>query len=70
MKLQCNIGETDKIVRWTIGIIIIITGFLFRSWWGLLGLLPILTAVFSFCWLYTLLGISTCKEHPAEKNSL
>jgi hypothetical protein len=65
--MTCNVGETDKIIRWAIGVVIIIVGALFRSWWGLLGIIPILTAIFSFCGLYTILGISTCKDHPAPK---
>ena len=30
-------------------------------WFGLAGLVPILTGLFRFCPLYTLLGIRTCR---------
>jgi hypothetical protein len=36
-------------------------------WLGLIGFVPLLTASFGFCLLYTLLGISTCPathKHP------
>jgi hypothetical protein len=29
--------------------------------WGLIGLVPLLTAIIGFCPAYTLLGINTCK---------
>ncbi|HEX8974317.1 MAG TPA: DUF2892 domain-containing protein [Patescibacteria group bacterium] len=67
MKLQCNVGETDKTIRWTVGILLLVYGFFFRSWWGLLGLPLVLTAYFGYCHLYKLLNISTCKDHPAKK---
>ncbi|MBP7496070.1 MAG: DUF2892 domain-containing protein [Bacteroidales bacterium] len=60
--MKCNIGKTDKIIRWIIGIVIIALGLYFRSWWGLIGLIPILTAIFGFCGLYTLLKINTICE--------
>ncbi len=31
-----------------------------RTPWGWLGLIPLLTAVVSFCPLYRLIGINTC----------
>ena len=59
--MQQNIGKTDKIIRVVIGLIIIAVGAYFKSWWGAIGLLPILTAVVGWCGLYTILGISTRK---------
>ncbi|PJA27097.1 MAG: DUF2892 domain-containing protein [candidate division Zixibacteria bacterium CG_4_9_14_3_um_filter_46_8] len=59
--MKCNIGKTDKAVRWIVGLIIIVLGIIFDSWWGLIGLLPIATAFLGFCGLYSLLGISTTK---------
>jgi hypothetical protein len=65
--MQCNVGENDKIVRWAVGIIILAVGLLYRNWLGLIGIIPMLTAIFGYCGLYKLLGISTCKDHPVEK---
>lgn len=59
--MKCNVGKTDKIIRWVIGIVIAALGLYYKSWWGLLALIPILTAIFGFCALYILLKINTCK---------
>jgi hypothetical protein len=59
--MKCNIGKTDKIIRWIIGLALISLGFYLRSWWGLLGLIPIVTAAISLCPLYLPFGINTCK---------
>ena len=59
--MKCNIGKTDRIVRTSIGLIVIAVGIYLKSWWGAIGLLPIVTSATGRCGLYTLLGISTCK---------
>ena len=61
--MKSNIGKTDRIIRLVIGLIIIAVGAYFKSWWGAIGLLPILTAVLGWCGLYTILGISTNKAN-------
>jgi hypothetical protein len=58
--MKKNIGTTDKVIRFVIGLGIAAAGIYFQSWWGLLAIIPIATALISFCGLYTLLGISTC----------
>ncbi|MFA7361862.1 MAG: DUF2892 domain-containing protein [Candidatus Kapaibacterium sp.] len=60
--LACNVGKTDKIVRIVIGVLIIAAGFVFNTWLGLIGIIPILTAVFGRCGLYYLLKIKTAKS--------
>ena len=65
--MKCNIGETDKTVRWILGLIILILGFVYKSWFGLIGLVLIITDIIGFCPLYTIFRISTCKEHPVKK---
>ena len=59
--MKCNIGTTDKTVRVIIGLIIIVLGFYFKSWWGAVGLLPIITGLIGWCPAYLPFGISTCK---------
>jgi len=56
-----NIGSTDKILRVIGGLIIIILGIYFKSWWGIIGLLPIITASIGWCPAYLPFGINTCK---------
>lgn len=57
-----NMGSADKVFRLTIGVIILIVGYLNESWWGLIGLIPILTSIFNFCPMYVPLKINTNKK--------
>jgi type IV secretory pathway TrbD component len=57
-----NVGSADRNIRIGLGIAIIIVGVVLQSWWGLVGLLPLLTAGLNFCPLYAILGISTNKK--------
>jgi hypothetical protein len=59
--MKKNVGKTDKIVRIVIGVVILAVGYYFKSWWGLIGLVPILTAAIGWCPAYLPFGISTCK---------
>jgi hypothetical protein len=59
--MKKNVGTVDKIVRFIIGSLIIAAGYYYGSWWGLIGLLVLATATFSFCLAYVPFGISTCK---------
>ncbi|HWQ81006.1 MAG TPA: YgaP-like transmembrane domain [Ignavibacteria bacterium] len=60
--LACNIGKTDKIIRIIFGIVILALGYFFNTWLGLIGLLPILTAIIGRCGLYYPLKIDTTKK--------
>ena len=57
-----NIGRTDKIVRVIAGIVIAALGIYFKSWWGLIALVPLLTAAIGNCPLYVPFKISTIKK--------
>lgn len=57
-----NVGGIDRLARFALGMVLIamtLTGFI--GVWGWVGLVPLLTAVFSTCPLYSLLGVRTCK---------
>jgi hypothetical protein len=59
--MKLNIGSVDRALRIVAGIVLIAlaaTGTV--GWWGWLGVVPLLTGVFRFCPVYTLLGINTC----------
>ena len=60
--MTANVGTTDRIVRIAAGSVIVVAGIIGHSWLGLIGLLPLLTATFNFCPVYTALGISTKKQ--------
>ncbi|MCA9965690.1 MAG: DUF2892 domain-containing protein [Anaerolineales bacterium] len=60
-----NVGQTDRIVRILLGVVFIALGLYFGSWWGAIGLIPLVTGLVNWCPLYTLFGISTC---PVKTN--
>ncbi len=60
--LKCNVGKIERVIRVFAGLIILGLGLFFGSWWGLVGFIPILTAVIAWCPLYALIGFSTCRD--------
>ena len=60
--MKPNIGGVDRIVRMVAGLALLGADFWFRSWWGLLGLVPLLTAILRFCPAYLPLGVRTCRR--------
>ena len=61
--MKRNVGNLDRIIRITIGLVLVglaLTGSI--GWWGYLGIIPLLAGVVGNCPVYTLLGISTCKR--------
>ena len=57
--MTCNMGKTDRIVRGILGVLILAGGLYFRSWWGLVGLLPLVTSIMAWCGLYVPFRIDT-----------
>lgn len=60
--MEENVGTTDKIIRFIIGSIIIAVGLYFQSWFGMLGILLIGTALFGKCLLYYPFGLTTKRD--------
>lgn len=59
--LARNVGTPDRIVRVLVGAALIAMVFAGpRSMWGLIGVVPLMTAIVGTCPLYTLLRVSTC----------
>ncbi|MBC8479468.1 MAG: DUF2892 domain-containing protein [FCB group bacterium] len=58
--MEKNVGKSDKTFRYILGIVVLIIGFYLKSWWGLVGLLPIITASIGWCPAYLPFGIKTC----------
>ena len=63
-----NVGGIDRILRVVAGLVLIGLFFAFpdASWryWLLIGVVPLITGLFSMCPLYSILGINTC---PVKK---
>ena len=64
--MEKNIGKLDKVIRLILGVIFIVLGIIYTKWWFLLAVILIVTAAISFCGLYKIFGISTCKVEPKD----
>ena len=64
--MKKNIGSADKIARVLIGIVVILLGIVLHSWWGLLGIIPLFTALIGVCPAYLPFRISTIKKTKTE----
>ena len=63
-----NVGTRDRIVRVMVGVVVLSTLFWVDGsirWFGLIGLVPLGTALFGNCPLYTALGLTSCAEEEA-----
>jgi len=47
--MKCNVGKTDRLLRIIIGLVIIAIGYIYENWWGVIGLIPLLTGLFRWC---------------------
>lgn len=65
--MKANVGSTDRIIRLVLGAVIIVAGFYFKSWWGVVGVVPIITGLLNYCPAYNLIGVSTKKKIETEK---
>lgn len=60
--MQCNVGKTDRVIRFILGSAIVGAGVWLGSWLGIIGAIPILTGLTGRCPSYLLFGFSTCDE--------
>lgn len=67
--MKRNVGTTDKGIRIVLGLIIILIGFRYGSYWGLAGAVLLVTGLINFCPLYRLLGISTCAPRTTKTSN-
>lgn len=56
-----NVGTVDRIIRVVVGLILIAWAISAGNLWWILGAALVATGVFSFCGLYRVFGINTCK---------
>lgn len=64
--MKQNVGGIDRILRITLGLVLIAlaaTGTV--GWWGWLGVVPLLTGVVGWCPPYAMLGLNTCKTRAS-----
>lgn len=61
--MKANVGGIDRVLRIVVGLAVLSLVFVLEGsarWWGLVGIVPLLTGLVSFCPVYPLLGINTC----------
>lgn len=58
--MKANVGSFDRVLRALVGLSLLGAGLYFKSWWGLVGIVPLLTAIFRFCPAYLPIGLNTC----------
>ena len=61
--MKQNVGKTDKLIRMLLGFVIVALGIYYESWWGLVGVVPLVTAFIGVCPVYRLFGVNTCKTN-------
>lgn len=57
--MKKNVGGLDRAFRILVGATGIGLGVYYRSWWGALGLVPLMTGIVSWCPVYLLNDTST-----------
>lgn len=61
--LASNVGTTDRVLRVTVGVVLIAIAILNRdlpyAWLGWIGVVPLATGLMGWCGLYRVLGLST-----------
>ena len=66
--MRMNVGGIDKVARIALGVILLSLLVLLEGnarWLGLIGLVPLLTALAGYCPLYAVLGVNTCAAKSA-----
>jgi hypothetical protein len=64
--MKINVGSVDRTLRLVAGVGLAIGGVIFESYWGLIGVVLLATAVFRICPVYSAFGISTCKNESED----
>jgi hypothetical protein len=58
-----NVGNIDRVLRIIVGLGLLSLIFVGpKTMWGLIGLIPLITAFVGFCPLYRIFGLSTSKR--------
>lgn len=66
--MKANVGSLDKVLRIIVGLGLLSLIFILEGnqrWFGLIGIVPLVTALIGWCPLYMILGINSC---PARKD--
>lgn len=58
--MKKNVAGVDRILRGVIGVGLILWAFISGNAWGYIGIIPLFTAIVSWCPAYVPFGISSC----------
>ena len=58
--MKANVGGIDRKLSIVIGLAILGWGAYAQNWWGLVGVVPLLTGLMGWCPPYAIFGISSC----------
>ena len=63
-----NEHKLDRALRVVVGLVLLSLVFMGpQTWWGLLGLVPLITGLVGSCPIYTMFGISSCSTKRGDK---
>ena len=61
--MRRNVGSIDQAIRMIAGVLMLWAGIHWNTWLGMLGMIPLLTGLFSWCPVYALLDLTSKDEH-------
>lgn len=64
--MKANVGGVDRVLRIVVGLALLSLVVLLEGsarWWGLVGLVPLVTGLARWCPAYLLFGLNTCPLH-------
>ncbi len=66
---KANVGTIDRVLRVIVGLVLLGLFFAYPDagwrYWALIGIVPLVTGLFSTCPAYSLIGVSTCPRKTA-----
>ena len=65
--MKKNVGSLDRLIRLMLGLVIIAWGVYAENWFGLLGIIPLTTAMLNWCPFYLPFKLSTINRNAKKK---
>ncbi|MEN8193353.1 MAG: DUF2892 domain-containing protein [Bacteroidota bacterium] len=65
--MKKNVGSVDRLLRLIVGAVIVVWGVYAENWWGLIGLVPLMTGLMNWCPLYIPFKMSTIQSGDNKK---
>ncbi|ACF10927.1 conserved hypothetical protein [Chlorobaculum parvum NCIB 8327] len=59
--MKKNMGQKDRTVRAILGVVMLVYAVVFQNLVGLIGLIPLVTAIVGYCPLYEVLEVTSNK---------